>query len=82
MAVILQRALVKGDDVTAGQYASELITVANGRRVTIGCPLCGQRTELADGHVIDRAGRVTPAFHCPALCGLFEWLQLADWGPQ
>lgn len=47
-------------------------------KALVCCKACGGLDVLTDGHVIDRGGRVTPAWRCPS-CPEVMWLELDSW---
>lgn len=77
----LNRNLTGPDALQAGEYATTVkphIT-ATMITVTICCPVCSGKKQLAHNHVIDRrTGDVTPAVKCPS-CPFFDWIQLVGW---
>lgn len=73
MGLRLQRALGDVASLGPGQYTRRVAPLAG--KVALSCPICGVIDTLADGHVIDRAGRVTPAFRC-SRCPFWDWLEL------
>lgn len=78
MGLRLQRAL--GASPSPGQYT----TVGLGYPDAIAlvcCRACGGLDVIEAGeHVVDRGGRVTPAWRCPTVtCSEVEWLELDSW---
>jgi ribosomal protein S27AE len=74
----LQRHLGEPATMDAGQWcAATRQAMGPVTEVHIGCPDCG-RQRVLDAHVIDRQGRVTPAWACGE-CAYLGWIVLEAW---
>lgn len=52
-------------------------------KAIVCCKRCGALDFIADGHEIQRDGRMIPAWHCPtATCGEVSWIWLDQWSPS
>ena len=75
MGVRLRQNLGDVSALEPGEYTARVAPLVG--KVALRCPGCGALDTLADKHVIDRGGRVTPAYRCPtATCSFWEWLEL------
>ncbi len=70
MGLRLNRQLGSPACLDVGEFA------VDGGETHIRCPLCGGTSIVDDAtHTVDRAGKMTPAWACPA-CPFLEWLEL------
>lgn len=75
----LQRHLGVATELGPGQFTRRVST----GKAAIRCPSCGGVDVLDQDHVIDRAGRVTPAWSCPTeTCGFLDWIELESWSEE
>ncbi len=79
MGVRLQRNLGPAETLQPGEYTSDPGPRIVGA-VVVRCPSCGAIESFSNDHVVDCAGRVTPAWRCPtATCSFLEWVELESW---
>jgi hypothetical protein len=79
MGVRLARSLGSAETLQPGEYTSDPGPRIIGT-IVVRCPCCGAIDAFTDRHVVDVAGRVTPAWRCPtATCSFLEWLELESW---
>ena len=83
MGVRLQRHLGTRDDLSPGQFCVDVLNHAPGQMciVHIACPGCGGVDALSPDHVIERGGKVVPAWKCPTeTCAFHDWIELESYG--
>lgn len=83
MGIRLQRQLASREALTPGQFFTDVLNHAPGQLclVYVCCPGCGGVDTLSPDHVVERGGRVVPAWKCPtATCPIHEWLELDSYG--